>query len=265
MEWKKIRNWLILLVLAVDLFLAGNLLRQALQAQQTLRQAAADAVSVAHSRGVDIQLENVLQLPLEMAQYQAQRSDALEQAAADVLLGGSASQELPGGGVSIYRTGDGEMSFRRGGALEMNGPWSGMTFDMKECALILESAGFSMEDAILSDQNDAVELMQGFEDLPVFNSRVICLYQDGRLQVRGRWMLGESLSATDASMSRAQMVLALCDLVEEQQVTQLYSVQARYYLQSENAQSLTLEPVWAVETEKGQLILSCISGEQVNF
>ena len=25
MEWKRVRNWLILLVLAVDLFLAGNL------------------------------------------------------------------------------------------------------------------------------------------------------------------------------------------------------------------------------------------------
>lgn len=265
MEWKRVRNWLILLVLAVDLFLAGNLLMQALQAQQTLRQAAADAVAVAGSRGVNIQLETVLQLPLEMAQYQTLRSVELEQAAANVLLGGPASQELPGGGVSIYRTGDGEMSFRRGGALEMTGPWTGMTFDMKECALILESAGFSMEDAILSNQNDAVEMMQGYEDLPVFNSRVICLYQEGCLQIRGRWMLGEDLTTTDVSMSRAQMVLALCDLVEERQVTQLYGVQAGYYLQSENAQSLTLEPVWAVETEKGQLILSCISGEQVNF
>ena len=28
MEWKRVRNWLILLVLAVDLFLAGDLLMQ---------------------------------------------------------------------------------------------------------------------------------------------------------------------------------------------------------------------------------------------
>lgn len=265
MEWKKVRNWLILLVLAVDLFLAGNLAVQMLQSQQTARQAAVDAVAVAHKRGVNVRLEDVLQIPLEMNRYQAQRSDGLEQAAANVLLGGQATQELPGGGVSIYRADGGEMSFRRGGALEMSGPWTGMTFDMKECALILESAGFSMEDADISDQNGAVELVQGYEDLPVFNCRVICVEQDGVLQVRGRWMLANELTGAANGMSRAQMVLAMCDLMESRQVEALYSVQAGYYLQSEDAQSLMLEPVWSVETDQGQLILSCITGEQVNF
>ena len=265
MEWKKVRNWLILLVLAVDLFLAGNLAMQVLQAQQTARQAAADAVAVAQRRGVNVRLEDVLQMPLEMSRYQAQRSDGMEQAAANVLLGGTTVQELPGGGVSIYRADEGEMSFRRGGALEMTGPWTGMTFDRKECALVLESAGFSMEDAVIRDQNGAVELMQGYEKLPVFNCRVICLQQDGGLQVRGRWMLASEPVSAAGGMSRAQMVLAMCDLMESRQVERLYSVQAGYYLQSEDAQSLTLEPVWSVETDQGQLILSCVTGEQVNF
>ena len=61
------------------------------------------------------------------------------------------------------------------------------------------------------------------------------------------------------------LVLALCDLLEVWQVTAPETVQAGYYLQGEDAQSLTLEPVWAVETEQGQLIMSCITGEQVNF
>ena len=265
MEWKKVRNWLILLVLAVDLFLAGNLVLQALQFQQTARQAAADAVAVANKRGVNVQLEDVLKLPLEMDRYQAQRSDSLEQTAANMLLGGQAVQELPGGGVSIYRTEGGEMSFRRGGALEMSGPWSGMYFDTKECALVLESAGFSMEDAVISEQNGAVELMQGYEGLPVFNCRVICLLQDGILQARGRWMLANEPADAAGGMSRAQMVLAMCDLLESRQAERLYSLQAGYYLQGEDAQNLTLEPVWSVETDQGQLILSCITGEQVNY
>lgn len=265
MEWKKVRNWLILLVLAVDLFLAGNLALQVLQAQQTARQAASDAVAVAQKRGVNVRLEDVLQMPLEMSRYQAQRSDGLEQSAANLLLGGATVQELPGGGVSIYRRDEGEMSFRRGGALEMTGPWTGMTFDMKECALVLESAGFSMEGAAVSDQNGAVELMQGYGGLPVFNCRVICLQQDDRLQVRGRWMLASEPVSVSGGMSRAQMVLAICDLMESRKVETLYSVQAGYYLQSEDAQSLTLEPVWSVETDQGQMILSCVTGEQVNF
>ena len=65
MEWKKVRNWLILLVLAVDLFLAGNLALQMLQAQQTARQAASDAVAVAQKRGVNVRLEDVLQMNID--------------------------------------------------------------------------------------------------------------------------------------------------------------------------------------------------------
>ena len=66
-------------------------------------------------------------------------------------------------------------------------------------------------------------------------------------------------------MTRAQLVLRLCDLLEARQITAPETVRAGYYLQSEDAQSLTLVPVWSVETEQGQLIMSCITGEQVNF
>ena len=265
MEWKRVRNWLILLVLAVDLFLAGNLAMQWLGAEQTLRQAAEDAVAVARSRGVALSLENVLALPEEMPVYQTRRSDSLEQAAAMTLLGEETVQESRGGGVSVYHTDGGELSFRRGGALELQMPWTGEAFYARECAEVLAQAGFSTQEAQLQEQNGAVELLQCYEGLPVFNSRLICTCADGVLQARGRWMLAETPADGGLSLTRAQLVLALCDLLEGQQVTQLAQVQAGYYLQSEDAQSLTLEPVWAVETDRGQLILSCITGKQVNF
>ena len=265
MEWKKVRNWLIILVLAVDLFLAGNLLLQALRAQQTLRQAAQNAVTIARDRGVDISLEAVLALPAEMTVYQAQRSETLEQAAAEALLGSDVTRESSGGGVSYYRTEAGEMAFRRGGAVEMTGPWTWETFNARECSEALENAGFDLKAAIVETRNGVVEMTQGCEGLPVFNSRIVCLCEGNELQVRGRWMLAEALTADSLGMSRAQMVLALCDLLEARQVALTGTVQAGYYLQSEDAQSLTLEPVWAVETDQGQLILSCVSGEQLNF
>lgn len=265
MEWKKIRGWLIILVLAVDLFLAGNLVLQALRAQQTLRQAAQNAVTIAQGRGVEISLETVLALPAEMTVYQTQRSEALEQAAAQALLGENITRESSGGGVSYYRSGEGEMAFRRGGALEMTGPWTWAEFNARECSEALENAGFDLKDAAVETGNGAVELTQGCEGLPVFNSRIVCLYEENGLQVRGRWMLADQLTADGVGLSRAQMVLALCDLLEARQVTLAGTVQAGYYLQSEDAQSLTLEPVWAVETDQGQLILSCVNGEQLNF
>lgn len=265
MEWKRVRNWLILLVLAVDLFLAGNLANQWLQAEQSLRQSAEDAVAIANNRGMAISLENILALPEEMYLYETRRSDHLEQTVALALLGEDALQESRGGGVSVYQNAAGELAFRRGGALELRVPWSAGAFDSWECTEVLAQAGLDTEGAVLQEYNGAVELMQQFEELPVFNSRLMCTFEEGMLQVRGRWMLAEEPVVGSLSMTRAQLVLALCDLLEEQQVAAPETVQAGYYLQSEDAQSLTLEPVWSVETEQGQLIISCITGKQVNF
>ncbi len=265
MEWKRVRNWLILLVLAVDLFLAGNLAKQWLQAEQSLRQSAEDAVTIANQRGMAISLENILTLPAEMHLYETRRSEELEQSVALALLGEDAVQESRGGGVSVYQTIGGELAFRRGGAMELQAPWDGDNFNSLQCRETLAMAGLDTETALLQEYNGAVELTQRFEGLPVFNSRLMCTCEEDLLQVRGRWMLAEEPAAGSLGMTRAQLVLALCDLLEAQQAAVPGIVQAGYYLQGEDAQSLTLEPVWAVETEQGLLIMSCITGEQVNF
>ena len=146
MEWKTIRRWLILMVLAVDLFLAGNLLRQGLSVLHNERQAVQDAVAVAQTRGVDISAEAVLRLPTDMTLWQASRSEELENTAALALLG-PVQREAPGGGVAIYTADKGQMVFRRGGAVELNGLWD-QPLDAASCTAALESAGFAAATAV---------------------------------------------------------------------------------------------------------------------
>jgi len=262
MEWRKIRSWLIVMVLAVDLFLAGNLLLQGLAVRQNERQAAQDAVAVAQGRGIEISLEAVLRLPEEMTLWQAQRSDQLEGAAAQALLG-TVRRESPGGGVAIYTGASGQMLFRRGGALELDGPWTGTAFDAATCVEVLENAGFALDEAQTLQTDGQVQLTQQYAGYPIFNSRLTCQNGEGRLQAEGRWMLTGEPVAADTSLSRAQLVLTLCDLLESRQ-TALREVQAGYCLLSEDGQSLTLEPVWAVDTADGRILVSCISGETLN-
>lgn len=262
MEWRKIRSWLVVMVLAVDLFLAGNLILQGLAVRQNERQATQDAVSVAQRRGIEISLEAVLRLPGEMTLWQAQRSDQLEGAAAQALLG-AVQQESPGGGVAIYTGQSGQMLFRRGGALELDGPWSWAEFDAASCAEALESAGFALEEAQVLQTDNRVELTQRYGGYPIFNSRLICQNEEGRLRLEGRWMLTGEPVAVGTGLSRAQLVLILCDLLESRQIA-LQEVQAGYCLLSEDGQNLTLEPVWAVDTADGRILVSCISGETLN-
>ena len=262
MEWKTIRRWLILMVLAVDLFLAGNLLRQGLSVLHNERQAVQDAVTVAQTRGVDIAAEAVLRLPADMTLWQASRSEELENAAALALLG-PVQREAPGGGVAIYTADKGQMVFRRGGAVELNGLWD-QPFDPASCTAALESAGFAAQEAMQEQSGSDIILVQMFEDLPVFNSRLTCRREAGNLLLEGRWMLADEPAAQGSGLTRAQMVLALCDLLEAKQ-TALQDVQAGYYLFSEDGQSLSLEPVWAAATADGQVLISCITGQPVSF
>ena len=162
MEWRKIRSWLIVMVLAVDLFLAGNLLLQGLAVRQNERQAAQDGVAVAQSGGIEISLEAVLRLPEEMTLWQAQRSDQLEGAAAQALLG-TVQRENPGGGVAIYTGQAGQMLFRRGGALELDGPWNWAEFDAVRCVEALKNAGFALEEAQALQTDGQVQLTQQYE------------------------------------------------------------------------------------------------------
>ena len=265
MEWKNVRKWLLLMLVAVDLFLAGNLVRQVHDNRQAERQAVLDAVTVAAHRGIALEGEAVLRLPVEPEVYSASRSDSLEQAVADALLGKGSLPEGPGGGVSIYRGQAGQLSFRRGGALELDMPWKGGAFDGAACADVLAPAGLDVENALLESREDAVVLTQRYEDTVIVNSRLVCTLQEGNLQVRGRWLLARELTAGGGSLSRAQLVLSLCTLLEARGGGSPHRLEAGYYLQSEDAQSLTLVPVWVVGLGEEQLLMSCITGRELTF
>lgn len=265
MEWKNLRKWLLLMLLVVDLFLAGNLVRQVYDNRQAERQAVLDAVTVAARRGITLEGEAVLRLPVEPDTLSASRSDSLEQAAAQALLGEGSLPEGPGGGVSIYRRENGQLSFRRGGALELDLPWTGGTFDGVTCAGLLAPAGLDVENALVESAGDTVTLTQRYEDTVIVNSRLTCSVQDGMLQARGRWLLAQELTAGGGSLSRAQLVLSLCTLLESREMGTPDSLEAGYYLQSEDAQSLTLVPVWVIGLGEEQLLMSCVTGQELSF
>ena len=265
MEWKNVRKWLLLMLVVVDLFLAGNLVRQVYDNRQTERHAVLDAVTVSARRGIALEGEAVLRLPVEPEVYSASRSDSLEQAVADALWGKGSLQEGPGGGVSIYRGQTGQLSFRRGGALELDLPWKGGAFDGAACAGVLAPAGLDVEKALLESREDTVVLTQRYEDTVIVNSRLVCTLQEGTLQVRGRWLLAQELTAGSGSLSRAQLVLSLCALLEARGGGSPNRLEMGYYLQSEDAQSLTLVPVWVVDLGEEQLFMSCVTGRELTF
>lgn len=263
MEWKQLRKWMILMLLAVDLFLSGNLLWQVYEQRQSERTALLDAAQVAQNRGIALNAEALLRLPVSPESFGSQRSTALEQQAAAALLGEELQPEGPGGGVSIYRGERGRLSFRRGGALELELSWTEPA--PEDWTALLAPAGFSMEDVQLNADGDEITLTQRQQGAVIVNSRLTCTVTGDTALVRGRWLLSRELTASRESLSRAQLTLALCDLLEERGLDAPDWLEFGYSLQSEDAQSLLLEPVWIVTCGTEQLLLSCLSGTELVY
>ncbi len=263
MEWKKIRRWLILLLLAADLILAGNIARQLWQQRSIAHTAAENAVTVAAARGIELQLEDVLAMPQKSGAIRIGRDPAAERAAAEKLLG-KADVTEPGGGVVIYASDAGELSFRRGGAVEIR--LHGAEYsDGESIRSRLAAGGLSMKDASVEVSSGGITLIQSYQKQPVFNCRLACTAETGDLAVRGRWLMGETGEENAAGKSRAQLVLALCDLMESRELRRVEGLRAGYVLQSEDAQSMVLVPVWEIRTGSDTLYLSALTGKQVIF
>lgn len=263
MEWKKIRRWLIVLLLAADLILAGNIFRQLWQQRTIARDAAENAVTVAAARGIGISLEEVLSMPAESGAFRVKRESALEQTAAEKLLG-QVERTEPGGGVVIYGGEAGELSFRRGGAVEIRLVGAAYS-DGASIRSRLAMGGFPVKGASVAVDSGGVTLLQTYQKKPIFNCRLSCTAETGGLAVRGRWLMNESGEAGAAAKPRAQLVLALCDLLESQKCRRVIGLRPGYVLQSEDAQTMALVPAWEVQTEKGLLYLNGLTGKQLLF
>lgn len=266
MEWKRVRSWLLLLLLAADLVLAGNIGWQLYQLRRSERQAMQDAVALVQQDGIVLSEELVRRMPESTEAYQIPRNSERELQAAQALLGAEEAQE-PGGGVAIYQSEVGQLSFRRGGALELQMQWTEKTLSGERCRALLEEAGFPMEQAALTQENGTAVLLQQYEGKTVFNCRLQWGVQGETMQVRGRWLMSDARSAEtrQQGMNRAQLVLALRTLLEQQGLKQVKGLEPGYILQSEDPQSVLLVPVWAIETENGQRLMSCLDGNELNY
>lgn len=262
MEWKTVRNWLLLLVLAADLILAGNMGWQLLRLRREERTAVLDAVAAAESRGVFFDPEMVLAMPRTAGSYRARRSGTEEGAAAEALIPGAQAQE-PGGGVVLYTGGGGQISFRRGGALEMT-LLGRSASGARDCLELLREAGMPAQGRVVEEHGTTL-LQQEYGGRPVFNCRLNWESTEETLSIRGRWLLAEAAETGESALSRGQLVLAACTLLEEQGDSAVTGLEMGYYLLGEDAQSLVLVPAWRLESGSGVWILSALSGRVLNY
>lgn len=260
MEWKRVKTILIAVLLVTCLVLAANIWDQ-LRARRVMEeQAVRDACALAARSGLTIDPALVLDLPEYGTVMAAERDAALELSLAEALLGPCTAEE-PGGGVVIYTGESGRLSIRRGGALELSRAQEGDAPDAAGWAALLSAAGLKLtaDDAVREGET-VVFVQRAADGGEILNCRLSCTAADGVLTVQGRWLPEGAADTGRRGASRAELVLALAELVRAQpEYGAVEAVTAGYELRAGTARRLELTPVWTVETGGGSLVLDTVT------
>jgi len=269
-EWSKLKNIIILILLTANLFLlamAGVQQRDSVQYQE---QAVADALTVLERNGIGVAGE-VIPDQMTLRSMTVQRDRALEDDLARTLLGDCAVTDL-GGGRYSYESAAGSAEFRSNGNFSIVFP-NGISFaegvggESAHALVLAEKIGLSgtvAEQARTADGGTSVTLYQTWQEIPVYSCRITLQYREERLySVSGQRLMGQPQSANSEEelisiptvfMRSLNGINDLGDICSE-----ILSLTPGYQM-SNPAEGTRMEPVWYIGTDTGAYQLNAITG-----
>ncbi len=269
MEWKKLKNLIILILVVVNGFLLVLVGARREESARYERTALEQTVQVLEQRGIRVDLEAIAD-GAGLAPLAAERDLEREARLVCALLDEEVQGENRGGGLYLYRGALGEVSVRAGGELsaefEPDGRWQ---TDRPEyhASSLLKALGVEAAQIGITGENGrtAVRFRQILGGTAVFSCEVEFVYQDGQLSaLSGALLMGSSGAAEAAQVFT--LPTALMRFSEEIAATgdvcsAIHSMEAGY---RGTVQSLSggtrLTPVWLVSTDTASYYLDCITG-----
>ena len=190
------------------------------------------------------------------------RSPEKERAAALALLG--ADQSDTEGGVSTFRSPQGELIFRTGGELRLNLALPPLEQDTPAfCRQLLEQAGFPMKDCLSWEEGDRVFFQQQTEGVKIQQCVLECATDGQSLEIQGRWLLADQALQVGDGSKGYQMAVALRAYLIQQDIRRPPSaVEEVYRLQDQGNGRLLAWPAWLVTAEGRQHL---IGGENAEY
>lgn len=268
MEWRKLKNLIILILLTVNGFLLVLVGIRREESVRYERSALEQTVQVLERGGVQVDVEAVTAAD-GLAPMTVERDVEREARLVSALLDEEVQGDNRGGGLYLYRGRLGEVSLRSGGGLSAEFPrddhWK---TDRPEdhAAALLKKLGVEGTLTERVDEEDVIlRFTQSWKGAPVFSCQVEFVYRDGYLTtLRGTLLMaedgtaeaGECLSLPTALMRFSEQIGATGDVCSA-----ILAMEPGY---RGTAQSLSggtrLAPVWLVVTDTANYYLDCVTG-----
>lgn len=271
MEWSKLKNIIILILLLVNLFLLAMVGVQERGSAQYREQALADAVAVLERNGIDL-TEESLPEEMELDSMTVQRDRETEGVLANALLGECTALDL-GGGRYSYEGTLGTAEFRSNGnfSVVLSGGVPIVSGVGTEAWHAMETAAAIGLDGILAEQAPSedggldVTLYQTWQGIPVYSCRIVMHYREGVLySISGLRLMGEptptavgaeKITVPTALIRTLNGISDLGDICSE--ITQM----TPGYQMTNTTDGARMEPVWHIVTDTGAYQLNALTGQ----
>lgn len=271
MEWPKLKNIIILILLLVNGFLLVLVGTRYTESVKYERKALELTLVRLEARGIRVEADRLASAG-ELPPLTVERDPDRELRLAQALLGGEAVQaDNRGGGLYLYQNSSGAVSVRAGGELSAEltgGP--GLSADgspERHAAGLLKKMGVDGSQIGVAEEDGwtRVRFRQTRGGRPLFSCEVEFAYQDGTL----RSVQGVLLAAPDGTAERAQpmtLPTALTRFSEEIAATgdvcsAIQSMEPgwRGTVQPMSG-GVRLTPAWLVTTDTARYYLDCATG-----
>lgn len=269
MEWGKLKNLIILILLTVNAFLLVLVGARREETTRYERSALERTAQVLERGGVRVELDAAVPADA-LAPAAADRDLGRELALARALLGKDVQADNRVGGLYLYQNEAGRLSVRTGGELsaELDGG-AGWQADHPErhAAGLLKKMGIEAERTGLTegDGRTQVRFRQLWNGAPVFSCEVEFTYEDGSLRsIQGTLLTaeggaaqaGEVLSLSTALMRFSEEIAAAGDVCSS-----IRSMEPGYRgIVQPLSGGVRLSPVWLVDTDTARYYLDCVTG-----
>lgn len=271
MDKHKLKNFIIIMLALVNLFLLVIVISNGVQTARINRQRDEALRQVLFSNGIsldpDVSLDTkplpevvlVRNLPKELSSVRS-------------LIGSSEVQDL-GGSIIYYSGGSGKARFRGSGGFQLvldpevvpqgDDPVSSAASAMKKLGLSCPA-----ETARLAEEGDSPTVVLGLEykGAAVFNVSISCYFSGGSLSiVEGQGLFDEvgSKSGTEDLPQAATIIARFLEHLETsgQICTRISSLEAGYFSETSVVNQCSMRPVWCVTTDTGTFYFDGLTGD----
>lgn len=268
MEWPRLKNIIILILLLANLFLLALVGVQERGTAKYQEQALSNTISVLDRNGIQVDLGGIPE-KLELEVLSVERETEQESLLAKALLGQCEMTDL-GAGRYAYESELGRAEFRSNGSFSVTLAAGAHTAaqgeELNHALALLEDAELAVSGAELTREDDkaTVALCQTWKNVPVYSCRVSLQYEKGTLtSISGQRLMGtpresvEKGELLDVPTALLRILNGINDLGD---VCEMILSMEPGYLLSAASDSAQLIPVWQVTTDTGVYRLNAATG-----